>query len=95
MSDAATRAGAAAIARAGHVDVPAGASTAPASGRGVVIPGRDERIRLNETRGAVFLPDEALARVLRFVLEGDTNNDGAHARWSVGGRFRVPAPDAA
>ena len=95
MSDAATRAGAAAIARASHVDVPAGASTAPASGRGVVIPGRDERIRLNETRGAVFLPDEALARVLRFVLEGDTNNDGAHARWSVGGRFRVPAPDAA
>ena len=95
MSDAATRAGAAAIARAGHVDVPAGASTAPASGRGVVIPGRDERIRLNETRGAVFLPDEALARVLRFVFEGDTNNDGAHARWSVGGRFRVPAPETA
>ena len=93
MSDAATRAGAAAIARAGHVDAPAGASTAPASGRGVVIPGRDERIRLHETRGAIFLPDEALARVLRFVFEGDTNNDGAHARWSVGGRFRVPAPE--
>ena len=95
MSDAVTRAGAAAIARAGHVDVPAGASTAPASGRGVVIPGRDERIGLHETRGEVFLPDEALARVLRFVFEGDTNNDGAHARWSVGGRFRVPAPETA
>ena len=91
MCDAVTRAGAAAMARAGESAVPADPSTAPESGSGIVIPGRDE----NGARGAVVLPDEVVARMLRFVLEGEREGDDAHTRWSVGGRFRVPAPDAA
>ena len=89
MRDTVTRAGAAAMARAGESAVPADPSTALASGRGVVE--SDE----NEARSAVVLPDEVVARILRFVLEGEREGDGAHARWSVGGRFRVPGPDAA
>ena len=79
------------MARAGESAVPADPSTAPESGSGIVIPGRDE----NGARGAVVLPDEVVARMLRFVLEGEREGDDAHTRWSVGGRFRVPAPDAA
>ena len=94
MRDAVTRAGAAAIARAEGVDVPADPSAAPLSGGVVVISGRDERRGPDGARGGVVLPDEVVTRILRFVLEG-SEGDGAHARWSVGGRFRVPAPDAA
>jgi hypothetical protein len=94
MRDAVTRAGAAAIARAEGVDVPADPSAAPLSGGVVVISGRDERRGPDGARVLVVLPDEVVTRILRFVLEG-SEGDGAHARWSVGGRFRVPAPDAA
>ena len=89
MRDAVTRAGAAAIARAEGVDVPADPSAAPLSGRGVVISGRDERRGPDEARGGVVLPDEVVTRILRFVLEG-SEGDGAHARWSVGGPSQVP-----
>jgi len=95
MHDAAARAGAAAISRAEDLGVPVDPSTptARSTKRGALGVDDGHGHEFNTaTRPEVLLPDEVVLRILRLVLEA-SGGEGAHARLSVGGRFRVPSAD--
>ena len=85
---AVARAGAAATARATCVDGSVNASD-DVVGEDEASDSDSETRHRVVVRHHVHLPDEVVQRILQIVLES-TAGKGAHVRWSVGGRFRVP-----